>query len=236
MEEKKSPIADLDSKRGTGFLLGLVVALALLLTLLEFRSSGSSIEEADDVLDNLSEDVEMLPAVRQQDMIAATPVQSKEPSERLNKVDRVEKANVSLSVTPAPLVSLEGDGSLKPQDDTPPPMASAAMDNDNKPLNFRVVQQMPEFPGGMVYLIKWLTKNLKYPARAQQQKIQGRVIVSFIVNKDGIIADAKVIKSVDDDLDREAMRVIRMMPKWKPGIQNDKPCRTMVAIPIVFKL
>ena len=95
---------------------------------------------------------------------------------------------------------------------------------------------MPEFPGGMVYLMKWLTKNLKYPARAQQQKIQGRVIVSFIVNKDGIIADAKVIKSVDDDLDREAMRVIRMMPKWKPGIQNDKPCRTMVAIPIVFKL
>ena len=84
--------------------------------------------------------------------------------------------------------------------------------------------------------MKWLTKNLKYPDIAREQRLQGKVIVQFIVNKDGTIADAKVVKSVTPSLDREAMRVIRMMPTWKPGIQDDKPCRTMIAVPIVFKL
>jgi protein TonB len=98
------------------------------------------------------------------------------------------------------------------------------------------VEQLPEFPGGMVEFMKWLTKNLKYPPSAQNRKVQGRVVVSFIVNKDGTIADAKVVKPVDPTLDREAMRVVRMMPNWKPGLQMGKPCRTMFAIPIVFKL
>jgi protein TonB len=84
--------------------------------------------------------------------------------------------------------------------------------------------------------MKWLTKNLRYPEVARQQGIQGKVVVSFIVNTDGSIAEAKIASSVDPVLDREAMRVIRMMPRWKPGIQNDQPCRTMFAVPIVFKL
>ena len=88
----------------------------------------------------------------------------------------------------------------------------------------------------MMEYMKWLTKNLKYPEIARSQRIQGQVVVQFIVNKDGTIADAKVVKSVSPQLDREAMRVIRMMPNWKPGIQDNKPCKTMVAIPIVFKL
>ena len=88
----------------------------------------------------------------------------------------------------------------------------------------------------MTAYMKWLTKNLKYPDIARDQRLQGKVIVQFIVNKDGTIADAKVVKSVTPSLDREAMRVIRMMPAWKPGIQDDKPCRTMIAVPIVFKL
>jgi protein TonB len=84
--------------------------------------------------------------------------------------------------------------------------------------------------------MKWLTRNLRYPPMAQRQRIEGKVVVSFIVNKDGSIANVKLEKSADPDLDREALRVIRMMPKWKPGIENNKPCRTMFAIPVVFKL
>ena len=96
---------------------------------------------------------------------------------------------------------------------------------------------MPKFPGGAVELMKWLTKNLRYPYDAQKNKKEGKVVVQFIVNKDGTMSDLKVVKSAQyASLDREALRVIRMMPKWTPGVQNDKPCRTMVCIPVVFKL
>ena len=84
--------------------------------------------------------------------------------------------------------------------------------------------------------MKWLTKNLHYPSSAQQRKVQGKVVAQFIVNTDGSISDIEIMKSVDASLDREAVRVLRLMPNWKPGQQDAKPCRTQVCIPIVFKL
>jgi protein TonB len=84
--------------------------------------------------------------------------------------------------------------------------------------------------------MKWLTRNLKYPSSAQQRKIQGKVVAQFIVNKDGSISDITLVQKVSPELDREALRVLRMMPKWQPGIYHDEPCRTKVCIPIVFKL
>ena len=107
--------------------------------------------------------------------------------------------------------------------------------NDN-PLNFQVVERLPEFPGGMVELMKWLTRTLKYPEFARQHKQQGRVMVSFIINKDGTIANPKIVQSVSAELDREALRVVRAMPAWKPGEDRGKPCRTLFCLPIVFKL
>lgn len=117
-----------------------------------------------------------------------------------------------------------------------------AVDNTNPsamaeaPINFTVVQQIPVFPGGWSAFMQWLTKNLKYPKPAQNAKIQGTVVCSFIINKDGTVCDVKVSQSVDPLLDREALRVMKMMPKWKPGIDRDKPCRTMIAVPVVFQL
>lgn len=105
-----------------------------------------------------------------------------------------------------------------------------------KPTPFRIVEQMPEFPGGATAFIQWLTHQLRYPPAAMSKKIEGTVVVSFIVNTNGSIADLKLEKSINPLLDQEAIRVIRMMPKWKPGLQNNKPCRTMVAVPIVFHL
>ena len=84
--------------------------------------------------------------------------------------------------------------------------------------------------------MQWLTKNLKYPPAAQKNKIQGTVVVSFIVNKDGSVANVRVSTSVDPLLDNEALRVMKMMPKWKPGIDKNKVCRTMIAVPVVFAL
>ena len=122
------------------------------------------------------------------------------------------------------------------EEQTTTALAPANAENADNPLNFQVVEEVPEFPGGPVEFMKWLTKNLTYPEHARQQKVQGTVVVTFIVNKDGTLANTQVVRSVNQFLDREALRVMRMMPNWKPGSDHGKPCRTLVCIPIVFKL
>jgi protein TonB len=82
--------------------------------------------------------------------------------------------------------------------------------------------------------MKWLTKNLKYPASAQQQNIKGKVVAQFIVNTDGSVSDLEVVQHLNAACDNEVLRVLRMMPNWQAGIMNAKPCRTKVCIPIVF--
>ena len=102
---------------------------------------------------------------------------------------------------------------------------------------FEVVEQMPEFPnGGMAGLMQYLSKNIKYPTIAQDNGTQGRVTVQFVVNKDGSIVDAKVLRGVDPYLDKEAVRVIMGMPKWKPGMQRGKPVRVKYTVPVMFRL
>jgi protein TonB len=128
------------------------------------------------------------------------------------------------------------DTALKTVAEADAPEKPAVVDMESNPLNFRVVEELPEFPGGATELMKWLTENLRYPASAQQRKQQGKVVAQFIVNTDGSLSDFKIVNSVSPDLDREALRVLRMMPPWKAGQQHQKPCRTMVCIPIVFKL
>ena len=101
---------------------------------------------------------------------------------------------------------------------------------------FQVVEEMPEFPGGMAECLKFLAKNIKYPTIAQENGVQGRVIVQFVVNQDGSIVDPVVVRSVDPYLDKEALRVIKMMPKWKPGKQRGKAVRVKYTVPVTFKL
>lgn len=101
---------------------------------------------------------------------------------------------------------------------------------------FDVVEQMPAFPGGMEALMNFLQNNVKYPKQAQDKGTQGRVIVQFVVNTDGSIVEPKVMKGVDALLDNEALRVVKMMPKWKPGKQNGKAVRVKYTIPVSFRL
>ena len=101
---------------------------------------------------------------------------------------------------------------------------------------FQVVEQMPEFPGGMGEAMKFLAKNIKYPAAAQQAKIEGRVIVQFVVGKDGSISDVKIARGVSPDLDAEAMRVVSLMPKWNPGKQRGQAVSVKYTMPIMFRL
>ena len=101
---------------------------------------------------------------------------------------------------------------------------------------FDVVEQMPSFPGGMPALMQWLSQNIKYPVIAAENGVQGRVIVQFVVEKDGSVNDVHVAKSVDPSLDKEATRVVKAMPKWNPGKQNGSAVRVKYTVPVMFKL
>ena len=101
---------------------------------------------------------------------------------------------------------------------------------------FDVVEEMPSFPGGNVALMSYLNSNTKYPVVAQENGVQGRVIISFVVERDGSISDVKVARSVDPSLDREAQRVVKSMPRWTPGKQNGQTVRVKYTVPVVFRL
>lgn len=101
---------------------------------------------------------------------------------------------------------------------------------------FEVVEEMPEFPGGQQALMEYISKNLRYPAEARAKGIQGRVIVSFVVKKDGSIEDTEVVRSIEPSIDKEAQRVISSMPKWKPGKQRGQAVNVKFTVPLVFRL
>jgi len=244
MEIKKAKAADLESKRATWFLLGLVLVISVLFVASEYNIYDDTAEKEDQMLDELAKDIDFIPITRQNDMVAL-PAPKPRKAEKPNKikvVDNVEEAQQAVQL-PSEAQQLEEDGDglgeqaqKEGEEELTPALSPFTKDGKDNPLNFRVVEDLPQFPGGAAELMKWLTRNLRYPATAQRQKIEGKVVVQFIINKDGTMANLKVVKSLNPECDREALRVMRMMPKWKPGVQNDKPCRTMVCIPIVFKL
>ena len=118
---------------------------------------------------------------------------------------------------------------------TPPPPPPAPKPEVSNKV-FDVVEEMPSFPGGQGALMSFLYSNIKYPVVAQENGVQGRVIVGFVVERDGSITDVKVMRSVDPSLDREAQRVVRAMPRWKPGKQNGSAVRVKYTVPVVFRL
>ena len=114
-------------------------------------------------------------------------------------------------------------------------MTSTAQTKKND-MVFDVVEVMPQFPGGQIAMLKYLMENIKYPEQAMKEGIQGRVTVRFIVEKDGSISNVKPVLSVHPLLDKEAVRVVKSMPKWSPGKQKGKPVRVQFNVPVMFKL
>ena len=107
---------------------------------------------------------------------------------------------------------------------------------DESQYFFEIPDQMPEFPGGLSELKNFLSKNVRYPKLAQKAGVEGRVLAQFVVEKDGSVNNVKVVKHVNQELDAEAVRVIKSMPKWKPGIKNGAPVRVRYTLPISFRL
>jgi protein TonB len=236
MEQKKTRSADIDQRRTTGFLLGLVFVLSIFYVSLEWNSvdSDDGIDPID--LDELMHESELVPMSNEELTSRIEEKQEAPKTEQLHVVDdQVELQSDDVEA------AVEGEGDddeqllqeLQEEDDK----ALAALNVDpNNPLNFHIVEDLPKYPGGAVEFMKWLTRNLQYPATARARKTQGKVVAVFYVEKDGSVTGINVTQSLSPECDREALRVLRKMPKWEPGIQNDQPCRTKVCIPIVFKL
>ena len=246
MEERKTKRADLESRRPTWFLMGLVLALSIAYAALEYTDNPSGGKADADMLDDIDPDLDLLPKPKKNDMLmAAQPLPSKPKTEKLDIVEETAEQLKKLNAITEKRTQgsddednedNDADKGKKTDPDAPPTIPPVAVDEDDNPLNFRIVEQLPEYPGGMAALVQWLTRNIIYPQEARKHNIQGRVVVSFIINADGSLSDIRLTKTAHFLLDREALRVAKLMPKWKPGIANNKPCRTLFAIPIEFKI
>ena len=228
----------MDQRRTTGFLMGLVLVLAIFYVAMEWNSSTGS--------DSLNP-IDLGELVHESELVPMSNVETVSELHEKKQVEKAEQLNIVEDHVDLEQAEEELEGEKEGDDDESllkdleesldDDKALAAMGVDpNNPLNFHIVEDLPQFPGGAVEFLKWLTKHLRYPYNARVQKVQGMVKAAFYVEKDGNISGIKVTQSLSPECDREVIRVLRMMPQWKPGIQNDKPCRTKVCIPIVFKL
>ena len=229
MEVKKSSAADLEGRRIQGFLLGLIVVLAAVFVALEWNSSDSGWAFfADD--EDIEAEMELSPLKRDQDEIPMMLPQEKK--EELPKSEELHLVDEDVELPPP----LEQEVTEKPDPEAEAEEKPEVVDMYNEPVDFRVVEDLPQFPGGAAEFMKWLTKNLKYPVTAQKRKVKGRVVAQFIVNTDGSVSDLQLTEKLETSCDNEVLRVLRMMPKWQAGMMNAKPCRTKVCIPIVFNM
>ena len=233
MEIKKTQQAEMEQRRATGFLLGLIFVLAIFYVALEWNSADATVDDIDPIdLTDLMHESELVP-MSNEDIIAQ--LEEKQPTEHGEKINIVDD---DVEIEPSEDELSDDDEQLlkelqEEQEDKA--LAPLTVDPQN-PLNFHIVEDLPQYPGGAVEFLKWLTKTLRYPATAKANKTQGKVVAVFYVEKDGSISGIQITKSLSAECDKEALRVLHMMPKWQPGVYHDAPCRTKVCIPIVFRL
>lgn len=228
MEVKKSKKASLEGTQSTSILMGIVVGLSFMFIAFEYAQRDIVIDEIDMSGDILVEEeiIEITrrftppppppPETVQADLIDIVEDNTLEEEVEFQSTEDEQKDAVIINYNYG-----EGDGE-----------GEVYADEEI----FAVVEEMPSFPGGDAALMSYITKNIKYPSIATENGIQGRVICTFVINRDGKVTNAEVIRSVDPSLDKEALRVINNMPAWKPGKQRGKPVRVKYTLPIVFRL
>ena len=226
MEVKKSPKADLEGKKSTWLLIGYVFILALMFVAFEWTDRDKQVTTETGITDVVFEE-EIIPITEQEQKQAPPPPEAPKVEEVL------QIAENDADVVESTIQSNEDKGEAVEIKYVPEVVEEEEVEEQQI---FQVVEEMPEFPGGMAECLKFLSKNIKYPPIAQENGVQGRVIVQFVVNQDGSIVDPVVVRSVDPYLDKEALRVIQMMPKWKPGKQRGKAVRVKYTVPVTFKL
>ena len=215
MEPKKNPKVNLENKKGMFFQIGLAVTLLAILIAFEWKSYDKTNYNLGDLnLDDMEE--EIIPITRQEVKPPPPPPPPPEIIEIVEDEVEIEK-------------ELEIEETETDEDEI------IEIEEDDEEF-FMVVENMPEFPGGDLGLMKFIQKNVRYPAIAKEYNITGKVYVSFIVDKQGNVTNVKIVRGVDKNLDAEAVRVVSSLPKYKPGKQRGKAVRVMFTIPINFTL
>lgn len=229
MEIKKSPKANLENQKGIALLMGLIVALSVVFVSLEYSSYSSNDDNTISKIDIADVDEQLLIQDQKQ------PEPEPEPEAPKVEVQLPEEFKVvdnEKEVAKVVLVSNDEGKKLPPPTVVVPDKGG---DEEAEQI-FTVVEVQPEFPGGFAALNKYLSQNIVYPQIAADNGVHGKVIVGFVVEKDGSISQIKVLRGVDPELDKEAMRVVKSMPKWKPGQQQGRAVRARFTLPVTFQL
>jgi len=227
MDLKKSIKADLENKRNVFLMLGLVVALGVTLLAFEWTSKPSKADSLGSIQSQEVEE-EIIPITREQEIKPPPPPPPPKVVEVLNIVEDDVEIEDELEIEDS-----EAD------DETVidvAPVISAEEEEEETAEVFFIVEDMPEFPGGELALRQYIAKQIKYPVIAQENGIQGKVYVTFVVSKDGSITNAGIARGVDPSLDKEALRVVNRLPRWKPGKQRGKAVNVSYTVPINFVL
>ena len=234
MEIKKSAKADLERGKGLSLLLGLLVALSVVFVGLEWRSAVTQAQAQEKAFNTQDvEDVMNIEDQQKPDEPEHEPEQAQQTEVQLP--DELKVVSNDREVIKPSFVSVDQDKPLPPPN-IPLGTKNVQVDEEVDQAIFEVVEEQPEFPGGMEALLKYLAKNINYPESAVDNGIQGKVMVRFVVERDGSVSAVETYKSVDPALDKEAVRVVKTLPKWKPGRQQGKAVRTRYIVPVVFRL
>ena len=224
IEKKKSKKADLENKKVIFIEIGLIIALAAVLVAFEWKSyEKQEIDLATRAVDDTPE--EMIEITQHE-----KPPPPPKPPQQTTIIEIVED---DMEIEDEIEIDVEADEETVMQDYIP---VEEEEEEEEEAQIFTVVESMPTFPGGDVARIKYLNENIQYPQMARESGIQGRVFVTFVVEKDGSVTDVRVLRGIGGGCDEEAVMVIKNMPKWVPGKQRGKPVRVQFNMPILFKL
>lgn len=226
MELKKSPKADLESKKLIFTEIGLIIGLALMLVAFEWKSYDKTVM---DMGERQAEDIteEIIPITEQK--IKPPPPAPVQQVVKINIVEDDVEVDDDLDI------DVEADQNTE-VDEYIAPVQREDEESAEETQIFMVVESMPEFPGGETALYKFLAENIKYPQMAKESGIQGRVFVTFVVERDGKVTDVRVLRGIGGGCDEEAIRVVKNMPKWAPGKQRGKSVRVQYNLPVKFTL
>ena len=228
MDLKKSTKADLESKKNLFFMLGLVIALGVTLLAFEWTTKPSKADSLGQIQSQEVEE-EIIPITREQEIKPPPPPPPPKVVEVLNIVDDDVEIEDELEIE-----DTEADDETVI--DVAPVVVAEEEEEEETAEVFFIVEDMPEFPGGDLALRKYIANAVKYPVIAQENGIQGKVYVTFVVGKDGSVNNATIARGVDPSLNKEALRVVNSLPRWKPGKQRGKPVNVSYTVPINFVL
>ena len=228
MELKKSEKADLESRKGIFFQIGLIFAMAVILVAFEWKSYDAlDISTFGD--QRAINEVEELATITQQNT-PPPPPPPPAPSMVLNIVENTAEIDDDISI------DAEADENTQVEEYRAPVMKQVEEEEVEEQQIFMVVENAPAFPGGDAARMKFLQDNIKYPQMARESGIQGTVYVTFVVERNGNVTDVKILRGIGGGCDEEAVRVVQNMPKWAPGKQRGKPVRVQFNMPIKFTL